>query len=957
MATNFLQLFAQKPIAYNLSEISDLPDNEFYDILEDQDNYIWLAADKGLYRYNGKSYKKFSHPQQKANSLFQLKLDTEGRLWCNNIYGQLFYVENDSLKLFFDANNLVKGQLSPYVLLNKKIRLFTAQGIFDIDKTTKTTTKYFDGATLSVGVSKSEAYAFMYKIKPPVNRHFINRISGNTIETILEFESNLALDSPKVFAFKNDALVSFKSNARNNIYYINPNTGTSKPLYLPKALQQLTIYNILNLKNKYWFLTTSGAYILELNTNKLELVEQIFENESITDLLIDFNNNFWFTTLDNGVFVSPNLNIKKIDLSFLNEKITSACALKDNKILLGTNKGKLLFYKEAKLVNTLRLSGAKIIGKLFFDEQSNRVIVSINASESYVIDLETNTITDFKNKFSVAKSFSRLSSNNLFYGNYKEGIVYHKPFLLDSLKIIRSNRVKTSLTANNELLVSFIDGLYKFRSLDFNTTELKYKGKSVLVNAMANINDTVWLATQHNGLLKLEGNILKEAKFLSQKNLQINSVKSDGDILWLSTDAGLYCYHTKLKQLQVIREQDGISMAVDEFVVLKNHIVIILPNAFYLVPKENETFKRYKTSKIKIESIEISDKDTLVLPSYKLPYYENKIKINFNSNGFQSNKHVNYQYRVKQIDTSWHNVSLNTLFVNFNSLSSGTYTFELKAQNVSAQDPVFSTPITFKINKPFWETYWFYALVLLLFFVFIWLYFRRRLRLKEKQRIAEIDKILVDKKITSLRLENLRSQMNPHFIFNALNSIQDYIISNEKELASSYLVKFSRLIRMYLDYSQQNEITLEEELNALKLYLELEKVRFEDELEYKIVIDNQLKTKQIKVPSLFIQPYVENALKHGLLHKIKDRKLKIDAKIIQQNKLQITVEDNGIGRTQSEILKRPNQQHKPFATKANEERVRLYKNKLKRDIAIEIEDLYNENQTASGTRVVITIPI
>jgi hypothetical protein len=340
-----------------------------------------------------------------------------------------------------------------------------------------------------------------------------------------------------------------------------------------------------------------------------------------------------------------------------------------------------------------------------------------------------------------------------------------------------------------------------------------------------------------------------------------------------------------------------------------------------------------------------------------LPHNLNKIGIKFNSNGFQTNQHVNYQYRVKQIDTSWKSIPLNTHFVNFNSLSNGTYTFELKAQNVSAQSPVFATPITFVIAKPFWETYWFYALVLFVFLGLFWLYFIRRLRQKEAQRIAEIDKILIDKKITNLRLENLRSQMNPHFIFNALNSIQDYIISNEKELASSYLVKFSRLIRMYLEYSQQNEITLEEELKALKLYLELEKVRFEDELEYEIVIDNLLKTNKIKVPSLFIQPYVENALKHGLLHKSTDRKLKVEAKIIQQNKLQIIVEDNGIGRAQSEKLKRPDQQHKPFATKANEERVHLYKNKLKRDITIAIEDLQDENQIPSGTKVVITMPI
>ena len=632
-------------------------------------------------------------------------------------------------------------------------------------------------------------------------------------------------------------------------------------------------------------------------------------------------------------------------------------SLQNNHFVLGTNDGKLLFYNQNQLLKTLQLPGKKIIGKLYFDAEKEQLIVSINASESFVIDLKTDKITDVKNRFSVAKTFSKINDSTLFYGNYRQAIVYKKAFNNSEKQILKESRVKASVVSGNALFVSYIDGLYKYNCNTFSSEEIQYNSASLLVNAIANTNGTIWLATQHNGLLKYEQNTLQPSGIKLPENLQINTILSDGWLLWIGTDSGLFQYHTKTNELKSLSAQDGLNTAVNSLLVLQNQLVVVLPNGFYTLPKQNGLFKSFKTAKVRVEAVSINDRDTLVTRSYKLPHHLNKIGLKFNSNGFQSNQHVNYQYRVQEIDSSWQNIPLNTHFVNFNSLSSGTYTFELKAQNISAKNPVFAVPITFVIAKPFWETYWFYALVLLTVFGLIWLYFRWRLQQKEAQRIAEVDKILIDKKITNLRLENLRSQMNPHFIFNALNSIQDYIISNEKELASSYLVKFSRLIRMYLDYSQQNEITLEEELNALKLYLELEKVRFEDELEYTISVDNQLKTKQIKVPSLFIQPYVENALKHGLLHKLNDRKLHIEAKIIQQNKLEITVEDNGIGRAQSEKLKRPNQQHKPFATKANEERVHLYKNKLKRDITITTIDLYDENNVAAGTKVVITMPI
>lgn len=948
---------AQNPVFVPMSNISKLPDVEFYDIAEDSQNYIWLAANKGLYRYNGKNYKHFSHPKQRGNSLFQLKFDAKNRLWCNNIYGQLFYVENSSLKLFYDASKLVNGQLANFEILENSIRLFTVIGIFDIDKSTKKVTEVFKGMCITNAKDGNNNYTFVINFEGDLERHRLYKFDSNTDTKILEITSSNRIQSPRIFAFKNIIFFTYKSSSGNVIYRIDKTKNTSKKVITPARLKNEIFYNVLNIENEYWFLTSSGVFVYRFENEIFTFKEQLFKTESITDVQVDFNNNYWFTTLDNGVFVVPNLNVRRTSLEFIDAKITASLALQNNQFVLGTNDGKLLFYNHNQLTKTLQLLGKKIIGKLFFDAQSEKLIVSINASESFVVNLKNDEILDVNNQFSVAKTFSKIDVNTLFYGNYRQGIVYKNPFNNPEQQILKESRVKASVVSNNHLFVSYIDGLYKYNTQTFNAEEITFNSKSLLVNTLTKTNGTVWVATQHNGLLKYENNTLKPSGIKLPENLQINAIYADGLVLWISTDAGLFQYHTKTHQLKSLSAQDGLNTAVNNFLILQNQIIVNLPKAFYTLPKSGTLFKDLKTAKVRVEAIKINDRDTVVKNNYKLPHNYNKIGLAFNSNGFQSNQHVNYQYRVKEIDTSWQNLPVNTHFVNFNSLSSGTYTFELKAQNLSAKQPVFATPITFVIAKPFWETYWFYGLVIATIIGLVWLYFRWRLQQKEVQRIAEIDRILTDKKITNLRLENLRSQMNPHFIFNALNSIQDYIISNEKELASSYLVKFSRLIRMYLDYSQQNEITLEEELNALKLYLELEKVRFEDELEYKITIDNQLKTKQIKVPSLFIQPYVENALKHGLLHKLSDRKLHIKAKIIQQNKLEITVKDNGIGREQSEKLKRPNQQHKPFATKANEERVHLYKNKLKRDIAITTNDLYDENDVAAGTKVVITMPI
>jgi tetratricopeptide (TPR) repeat protein len=222
---------------------------------------------------------------------------------------------------------------------------------------------------------------------------------------------------------------------------------------------------------------------------------------------------------------------------------------------------------------------------------------------------------------------------------------------------------------------------------------------------------------------------------------------------------------------------------------------------------------------------------------------------------------------------------------------------------------------------------------------------RKRLQAELNQRLRESE------------LKALRSQMNPHFLFNALNSIQEYIMSNERKLAGKYLGKFADLMRIYLEHSKVSTITLNEEIKALSLYLELEKVRFEDTLVYEFNVQETL-DMEIHIPCLFIQPYVENAIKHGLLHKTDERKLSITIeKENSDGSLTCTVVDNGIGRKKSsEINKMRKYGHKPFATEATKSRIELLNVDRKTPISETIVDLIDENGEGSGTKVILNIP-
>jgi len=214
-----------------------------------------------------------------------------------------------------------------------------------------------------------------------------------------------------------------------------------------------------------------------------------------------------------------------------------------------------------------------------------------------------------------------------------------------------------------------------------------------------------------------------------------------------------------------------------------------------------------------------------------------------------------------------------------------------------------------------------------------------------------------EKKIITLEQDMLRNQMNPHFIFNTLNSIKLYIINNEKENAVYYLNKFSKLIRKILVASKEKEISLADELETMTLYINIENIRFNNEIKYKVTIDKNVNTTAIKVPSLILQPFLENALWHGLSSKTQNKEINILVSKPKHNAISICIIDNGIGRIASDkINKQKTLKRKSVGITITKDRLENFSKNFSNDYKLEIIDLYDENNLASGTKVVIEIP-
>ena len=215
-----------------------------------------------------------------------------------------------------------------------------------------------------------------------------------------------------------------------------------------------------------------------------------------------------------------------------------------------------------------------------------------------------------------------------------------------------------------------------------------------------------------------------------------------------------------------------------------------------------------------------------------------------------------------------------------------------------------------------------------------------------------------EKKILSLKQKALRSQMNPHFVFNALNSIKLYIIENEQQKATFYLNKFSKLIRKILESSTVQEITLAEEIKTLKLYLCIENIRFSNEINFTIKIDSSIDLKTIKIPPLALQPFLENSIWHGLSSKEKNKKMMVQIEKISSDYLQINIEDNGIGRINAAKIKaKKSINRKSMGINLTKDRLTNFVKQFNNDYSIIYEDLKDNKNNATGTKVILKLPL
>lgn len=975
---------AQQPYMWHITDEDGLPSMEVYNMLQDSRGYFWIGTDNGLCRYDGKYFKTYYHPKQRGKSFSYLQEDNKHRIWALNFAGQIFYIENDSMKLFEPFEKIYKSGFPRFCIDNKGLLW-----IFSTDNPPY----YYSFETQKFNTVKGLNKGFVMSMYADKKGNVIVVSDSIYLVRNEKLVKSFGFFSPVTYSKFDDNFYTLANTGNYNVVKIlHPDKGFL-PLNssaLKANMSRITDFVSFSEKNR-WLLTYDGAYHIEADSKHSKMLNHILKGNVVSWLTNDNEGNYWLSTLKNGIFVIPSDKVwllNKENSALKNNRVVKITEHIDGNLYLGGGNGLVTVFNTDKkqIVSSIEISSEnKDVDALAIDKKNNLLYIQANSTLVY------NTT-----KKSVIKKFTGFSSIKDFsfdsYGNFLVVTNYQSFFVLgnannkkspycNQYKFKQLNKVNAAIPdkyfgaslriqrataaqireVDTTLWISYVDGLYYYKNGKEQALK-NSKGDHIYATDLSLSQDgTLWVATVQQGIYAIKDTSIV-LNLTTQNGLKSNFIrclKSNNYMVWCGTDKGVQGYEINSQKLfQFMREDGLVTNDVMDIYIKNKTVYLATSKGFQWFDKDGLTANTISPP-IYITQFLVNDVFFKNAENYTFGYNQNNIAISYNAIALTSRGNMQYAYRMIGVDTNWTIIPSSENKARFNALPPGNYTFEVKGINEDGISSIQPATVRFTISTPYWQKWWFVTLVVLVAFSLVSAGFIFRIKLLSKRSKLEREKSKLEVALRSSQLAALKVQMNPHFIFNALNSIQEYILTNEKKLANSYLGKFSDLMRLYLDMSNQTSITLAEEIKAMELYLELEAMRFEENFNYTLMVSPQLKTDEIKIPAMIIQPYIENAIKHGLLHKRNSRKLAVSfAPGLNSDVLICKVTDNGIGRKQSQELNIiRNRTYTSFATGATQKRLELLNAERKAQIAVVYDDLLHADGTPAGTTVTLNIPV
>jgi streptogramin lyase len=948
-----------------------------YSITQDQKGYLWLASEAGIIKFNGRDFKTFNFGKELPfTTTFDLNIDKQGTVWCSTGDGRIYYVRNDSLfvpacsdslhnflskgkrvinEIGVSADNRLwigntlsmavaepgEGYSKLHLYRNYVDTVNTVIQVIGKGKTIMSKNKldlpvpaypkgngvvaYPDGYSVNYQVVFGDGSSSVFTVKYPASQRYIP--TGESIEL---------QDGSVLFSMSNSFCQAFKN-------------GTHKIYNQAEFVQCLSQDHFGNI----WVGTTFGL-LLYRDADLQSVPDTLLADKSINGVLVDKDNGLWVATSISGLYYAPNLFHTYLQMPGTEDE--SAC-------LAVFQQGKYI-YAFTNAAGEFRIDSGNNL--MSIPSENDRLLLETISDGTYFYSYRLG-VNRLDSSMHFVKEISKISfysatrdkeGNVLFIGG--EGVYSLSQDSLRQICRIREGKpTSIAVTIDGRIWIGTSadfyqlknDQLEKVNAVDTKKDTIRRvrhlfadkKGDLYVINIGVGIyilHDNSWHRIDSSSIPMFNGG---------------HRVFTDTDgRIWACTGLGLLSFRydfnaRKCYEVTLFEWRDGLLPGVVLAALKYNGNVYAATATGLSVFKDSPlSFNRNAPSTF-ISRVEINDsllKQTLAVPVFS--YDQNSFRFFIDVLDYQARGKAIFKYKLSGFDKSF--LTSNEASISYTNLPSGEY--ELIVTGISSNG-FESGPVTFKfrIRPPFWMTWWFIAMEIIIGASLIALYLRFRIRKVKRQ---EEEKSAINIRMASYQMAALRAQMNPHFIFNAINSIQRFVLGNDQQTAYGYLAKFSRLIRQVLNNSKEELISLKDELDTLNLYLEMENLRFAKQFDFEVKIDQSIPTADTYIPCMLIQPFIENAIWHGIMPLDNSRKGKIKLQFLRKElSLLVVIEDNGAGRKTSDT---GSKSHKSMGISIAKNRLHLYDMQAKEGHStIEYTDLKTETGESCGTIVRIEL--
>lgn len=962
-------LFSQTPPYYHYTSSNGLPSSTIYDIIQDKNGYFWIATNKGLSRFNGTRFINYGiNDGLNSTTIVSLQEGKDGKIYIGNYLKGINVIENGKIsnvtspsadsysmqRLFLENENLIsyatnslilyRDSLSTRIISFGQLKDEDESDIITNDVVLNSTGEYF--ALTSNGIYKGNDFNFQ-KIK-------IDGFKNPEIHSLSVGQDGYLYAGGKGYIY---VLKDFKL-----VRIIKTETSDDLIYKIKRDSYGNIWYSVLN----------KGFRVIYPGTDKIfNLSEKLKIPKAIVNKFVEDNEgNIWVSTFGKGVFCLYNLYIESYseDDGLGNNSVLAFEKDKSGRLVIGTLNG--INILDDGVFRFLRLSENDFVdyiyelryfdNKIFVSSNPNSYEVSkklfnnieflfVKSPSLYITNDTTFLLGSWHNYFNRSKNLSNIYSNRLF-------------LIGDNAMNNRVNEIFED--SENNVWFGTVLGLVKMSNGKKELFQDNEVFNSTINSIVEDDKKKVWIAGD-KGIASYDlktSVITNYASYYSFDLASSTSLTVDNQKrLWIGNTKGIFILENDaMKHLNTFSGLPSNEVNELFYDSIANIMWVGTSNGFCSIDI-NEFDKQIKPIlNIRIEYIKSGDS---VYTKYDGLIFEpdnNNVQIRFSALNYSSPATLRYQYNLgENAGGQW--IDTENDFLNFSSMSTGKYKVSVRAktQNSNWSEP---TLVSFTISPGFTETFYFQFLVIGLFTGLIILISKYRINYNKRKISGQLE---ISQKIDELKFQALSAMMNPHFIFNSLNSVQYLINKKMMEEANDYIAMMAKLIRKNLDTASDSFIYLEDEISRLMLYLGIEKLRFGNKLSFEIKVGNDVSVKSIMIPNMIIQPFVENSIWHGIMQSGNQGKISVTFTFqnltVNENLIKalvVKITDNGIGLKSGMKNKssRAGNDHISKGIKIIEDRLKLLSKEINIPQPVYIEDLSNSNEELHGTEVTIYLP-